>query len=107
MQIDYERLKARNYSGLTEEELQRFTRAVKYRVGGGKRSYVICLLVKQFTKIHEDSIARQGNLDQRVTFATDNAFRTLIDSDSPVNPDRPQAPVAYHERRQPIQNRIQ
>jgi len=94
MSIDIERLKARNYSGLTDEQVERFKAAVRARVGGGKASYVTCQLVLQFTKIHEDSVARQGKLDQRVGFAVDNAYKSILgDEDS-----NPAAPNTYHRK---------
>lgn len=76
--IDIERLSARNFSGLTNEEWERFSVAVRARVGGGKRSYVLCQLVKRFTKIHEDSVLTQGVLDQRVSFAVDDSYQALL-----------------------------
>jgi hypothetical protein len=78
MSIDIERLKARNFSGLTDEQMEKFKQAVRHRVGGGKCSYVICQLVLQFVKIHEDSIARQGALDRRVNYAVDNSYKAIL-----------------------------
>lgn len=73
--MDYERLRPRSFTGLTDEEWGRFSTVVKSFLGSGKRSLFITTLIRKVNDNAQWQFEQNTVLEQRAEHALDDSFR--------------------------------
>ena len=78
---DYERLKPRSFTGLTNEEWDRFGVCIKAFLGSGKRSMFISTMIKCFNQNSKNEYEQKSQVKDRAFSSIADTFKFLGMSD--------------------------
>ena len=65
----FERNRSRTFTGVSDEEWDRFNTVVRSEQGGGKKSMIIATFIRLYSKLAELQFEKQATVEQKIHHA--------------------------------------
>jgi hypothetical protein len=73
--MEYQRLRARTFTGLSNDEWDNFAKNLRARFGGGKRSMILSTFIRKYNDLSLCQFENDAQLDQGVHHAMNDTMK--------------------------------